>query len=119
MAKPKLGSGERFAALKKKVAAGGARNPGAVAASIGRKKYGAVKMANMSAAGRRSAHGSGPFSASEQKQGYKVMYGASDLHAMEVDTMQGVEGYTLAKRRDAFKGSFGNRRTLRRSEGRE
>lgn len=54
MAKPKLGSGARFKALKSKIAArGGVDNPGAVAAAIGRKKYGAKKMAAMSAAGRR------------------------------------------------------------------
>lgn len=53
MAKPKLGSGARFAALKKKVAAGGATNPAAVAASIGRKKYGAKKFAKLAAAGKK------------------------------------------------------------------
>lgn len=53
MAKPKLGSGARFKALKKKVAKQGVRDPAAVAAAIGRKKYGAKKMAKMSAAGRK------------------------------------------------------------------
>ena len=49
----KLGGGGRFAALKSKIAAKGkVDNPGAVAASIGRAKYGASKMASMSAAGR-------------------------------------------------------------------
>lgn len=52
--KPKLGSGARFKALKKEIAAkGGARDPGAVAATIGRKKYGKKKMAKMAAAGRK------------------------------------------------------------------
>jgi hypothetical protein len=51
--KPKLGSGKRFKSLKGKLARRGVRNPGALAASIGRKKYGAKKMAKMSAAGRR------------------------------------------------------------------
>ena len=51
--KPKLGSGARFRALKKKIAAKGkVSNPAAVAAAIGRKKYGAKKMASMSRAGR-------------------------------------------------------------------
>jgi hypothetical protein len=55
MAKPRLGSGARFAALKSKLASRpGVTNPGALAAYIGRKKYGASKMAKMSAAGRRS-----------------------------------------------------------------
>lgn len=49
----KLGSGKRFAAVEKSVAAGGVKNPGAVAAAIGRKKYGAKRMARMAAAGRK------------------------------------------------------------------
>jgi hypothetical protein len=54
MAQPKLGSGERFAKLKAKLGKrSGVSNPGALAASIGRKKYGASKMAKMSAAGRK------------------------------------------------------------------
>ena len=53
MAKAKLGSGKRFAALTKSIAKGGAENPKAVAAAIGRKKYGAEKMAKMAAAGRK------------------------------------------------------------------
>lgn len=54
MAKPKLGSGARFKALKAKIASrGGVEDPGAVAAAIGRKKYGGKKMAAMSAAGRK------------------------------------------------------------------
>lgn len=51
--KPKLGSGGRFKALTKKLAAKGAKDPKALAASIGRKKYGATKMAKMAAAGRK------------------------------------------------------------------
>jgi len=54
MAKPKLGSGARFAALKSKIAArGGVSDPAAVAAAIGRKKYGAKKFAQLSAKGRK------------------------------------------------------------------
>lgn len=54
MAKPKLGSGARFAALKGKLShRPGVTNPGALAAYIGRKKYGSKKMASMSAAGRK------------------------------------------------------------------
>ena len=51
--KPKLGSGGRFKALTKKLAAKGAKDPKALAAAIGRKKYGATKMAKMAAAGRK------------------------------------------------------------------
>ena len=53
MAKPKLGSGARFAAVERSAARSGARNPAAVAAAAGRKKYGAAKMAKMAAKGRR------------------------------------------------------------------
>jgi hypothetical protein len=49
--KPKLGTGARFKAVA--ASARGARDPKAVAAAIGRKKYGAKRMAKMAAAGRR------------------------------------------------------------------
>jgi len=53
--KPKLGSGKRFAKLEKSLAAKGeVSDPAAVAASIGRKKYGAKKMAKMAAKGRKN-----------------------------------------------------------------
>lgn len=52
--KAKLGSGGRFAALKNKLASKpGVTNPGALAAYIGRKKYGKKRMAGWSAAGRK------------------------------------------------------------------
>lgn len=51
--KQKLGSGARFKALTKKLD-GKVSNPAAVAASIGRKKYGAEKMASMAAKGRKA-----------------------------------------------------------------
>lgn len=54
MSLPKLGSGGRFAALEEKVSSEpGVRNPGALVASFGRKKYGAKKMGAMAAAGRK------------------------------------------------------------------
>lgn len=54
MAKPKLGSGGRFKALKAKLGKeNGVTAAGALAASIGRKKYGAGKMASMAAKGKR------------------------------------------------------------------
>ena len=54
MKKPKLGSGKRFAALKKKLSGKkGIYNPAGLAAAIGRKKYGAKKMASMAAKGRK------------------------------------------------------------------
>ncbi len=49
-----LGQGGRFAALKKKLASKGAKNPAALAASIGRKKYGAKKFAQLAANGKKA-----------------------------------------------------------------
>jgi hypothetical protein len=51
--KPRLGSGKRFAALKRKLARRGVKNPGALAAFIGRKKYGKRRFQKLAAAGRR------------------------------------------------------------------
>lgn len=52
--KPKLGSGARFKALKNKLAKqSGVTNPGAVAAAIGRKKYGKKKFQNLAKKGKK------------------------------------------------------------------
>lgn len=54
MNKPKLGSGARFKALESKLdARPGVKNPGALAAYIGREKYGAGKMASLASKGRK------------------------------------------------------------------
>lgn len=53
----KLGGGGRFAKLKASIAAkGNVSDPGAVAASIGRKKYGKSKFQSLSSKGRRRTH---------------------------------------------------------------
>jgi len=73
-AKAPLGEGGRFAALKQKLARrGDVKNPAAVAAFIGRKKYGKKRFAQLSAAGRRSARGSGVFTAEDIGRGYRVV----------------------------------------------
>ena len=46
--KPKLGTGERFSQLKSKLAKKGIKNPAALAAKIGRAKYGAKKFSALS-----------------------------------------------------------------------
>ena len=51
-AKAPLGEGGRFAALENKLASKGARNPGALAAFIGRKKYGKAKFQSLSKHGK-------------------------------------------------------------------
>lgn len=48
-----LGSGERFRAVARAAAAGGAKNPEAVAASVGRRKFGAKRFAMLAAIARR------------------------------------------------------------------
>lgn len=52
----KPGGGGRFAALKKKLGSKpGVTDPGALAASIGRKKYGKTKMSKWSAKARKKS----------------------------------------------------------------
>lgn len=53
MAKPKLGSGARFKAVEESARKSGARNPAAVAAAVGIKKYGKKRMEAMAAKGRK------------------------------------------------------------------
>jgi len=52
--KPPLGSGERFKQLTRKLAAQGAENPKALAAWIGRRKYGKARFQQLAAKGRKS-----------------------------------------------------------------
>lgn len=54
MAKPKLGSGKRFTNLTRSLAHHNPeiRNPKALAAAIGRKKFGAKKFAKLAAKGK-------------------------------------------------------------------
>jgi phage head maturation protease len=53
----KLGSGARFRALKAKLAAKGASDPGALAAHIGRKRYGKAKFTALASAARKKKGG--------------------------------------------------------------
>jgi hypothetical protein len=50
---PPLGTGERFSNLERHLAAQGVKDTGALAASIGRKKYGAKKFNSLAAKGRK------------------------------------------------------------------
>lgn len=51
--KPKLGTGKRFRQVAASARRSGARNPNAVAAAVGRKKYGKKRFQKMAAAGRK------------------------------------------------------------------
>lgn len=53
--RPKLGSGARFRGLTRQLARRGVRNPAALAAYIGRRKYGKARYQKLAAAGRRRA----------------------------------------------------------------
>lgn len=50
---PKLGTGKRFAALKGALKKKGVRDPGALSAFIGRKKWGKAKFQRLAAAGKK------------------------------------------------------------------
>ena len=50
---PKLGTGARFSALTKALEMKGAKNPKALSAWIGMKKYGKAKMGKMAKAGKK------------------------------------------------------------------
>lgn len=52
-AEHEAGEGDRFDAVEASAKASGARNPAAVAAAIGRKKYGAKRFNAMARAGRK------------------------------------------------------------------
>lgn len=51
----KLGMGGRFAMVAAKAKKAGAKNPAAIAAMVGMKKYGKAKMAKMATAGKKRA----------------------------------------------------------------
>lgn len=51
--KAKLGSGARFAKVEEEARKSGAKNPAAVAASVGIKKYGKEKMSKMAQAEKK------------------------------------------------------------------
>lgn len=55
MKQPKLGSGKRFAKLTKSLSARGAEDPKALAAFIGRQKYGKKKFQKLAAKGAARA----------------------------------------------------------------
>jgi HK97 family phage prohead protease len=71
-AKPKLGSGARFKALKAKLAAKGIRDPGALAAHIGRKKFGRKKFTALAASARKRKGGGMHRSAGELMRIYPL-----------------------------------------------
>jgi len=76
-AMPKLGTGARFAKLKKSLASKGASDPGALAAYIGRKKFGKAKFGKLAGAARRRKGG-----ASRMTGELLRMYPLEDIHIL-------------------------------------
>jgi hypothetical protein len=75
----KLGSGGRFAKCVESVTArGGARDPRAVCAAVGRKKYGAKKFAAMARAGRKRTTRHNPATVSMRKYKWGRLYLKAD-----------------------------------------
>lgn len=83
MAKAPLGSGRRFASLREKLAAKGARNPSALSAWIGRKKLGSHRMAELSAIGRWRAAQKRRKAARTQDEGDMMMDAEDEAAMME------------------------------------
>lgn len=52
--KPKLGSGKRFEKIEEQAKKSGAKNPAAVAAAAGIKKYGVKKMEKLAHKGKKA-----------------------------------------------------------------
>ena len=77
-AMPKLGSGARFAALKSKLSAKGASDPGALAAYIGRKKFGRAKFTSLASKARKGGGGKARRSAGELMRTYPL----EDIHVL-------------------------------------
>jgi HK97 family phage prohead protease len=87
----KLGSGARFRALKGALAAKGARDPGALAAHIGMKKYGKAKFMSLAAKARGGAKRSGD--APPQRLEYMRLYPLEDIRIIR--SADGGDGRTV------------------------
>lgn len=65
----------------------------------GNKKGKSVFYASANKGVIKGVHGSGPFSQSDIKKGFKVCYTASDLRALDSDVIDMKEGDFMARRR--------------------
>ena len=88
-AAPKLGTGARFAKLKSSLAAKGASDPGALAAWIGRRKYGKAKFAKLAS----KARSGGGASRSDGRGELIRDYPLEDLHIVRSE--HGGDGRTV------------------------
>jgi HK97 family phage prohead protease len=103
-AMPKLGTGTRFAKLKGSLAAKGAHDPGALAAYIGRKRYGKAKFAKLASAARKGGGVS---------RGSLVRYcQVEDMHILRTG-----EGDGTGRVVEGFAAVFGQRVVIRDGQG--
>ena len=97
----KLGTGSRFSALVRKLEArGGVSNPRALAAAIGRRKYGSRRFQQLAAAGRRRAslrrNGFSPAHRSEADFRWQMDAALRDLGLLRGDPVQGLRQAQIA-----------------------
>jgi HK97 family phage prohead protease len=104
----KLGSGARFKKLKASLAAKGARDPGALAAHIGRKKYGKAKFMSLAAKARGGTKRS---DAPPARGEYMRLYQLEDIHILR--SADGGDGRTV----EAYAAVFGQEAEIRDHEG--
>jgi hypothetical protein len=107
----KLGTGARFQALKGKLAAKGASNPGALAAFIGRKKFGKQRFTKLASTARKRK--GGPAVASRTSELFR-------LHPLEeCRIMRGKEGREYASGRfvEAYAAVFNQEAEIRDHQG--
>jgi HK97 family phage prohead protease len=105
-AMPKLGTGARFKKLKSSLAAKGAHDPGALAAYIGRRKFGKGKFSKLAA----KARGKGGASRMGQIE-YMRLYALEDIHILR--SADGGDGRTV----EAYAAVFGEPAEIQDHEG--
>ncbi|HEY5990336.1 MAG TPA: hypothetical protein VIV12_28705 [Streptosporangiaceae bacterium] len=108
-AAPKLGTGKRFAKLKASLAAKGAHDPGALAAYIGRRKFGKAKFTKLASAARKKSGGSASRSGE-----YMRMYPLENIEILRSERDgDGHEGAVV----EAYAAVFGQPAEIKDHEG--
>ncbi len=111
-AMPKLGTGKRFARLKSSLAAKGAKDPGALAAYIGRRKFGKAKFAKIAAKARGKG---GASRMSEDRSQRPELFRSYPLEEAHVVTR--AEGDGSGRLVEAYCAVFGEPAEIRDHEG--
>jgi len=101
----RLGSGKRFASLTRSLRARGSRNPRALAAWIGRRKWGSKRFAKLASAGRRrrslrrNSRRRGSVRRNSRPMKYRAWISGSPGTAHEFTASSAGEALSLAERR--------------------